>query len=63
METGGTDGKPLRIAGIPTYGLGQIFTDLEDVRAHGRDERIRTGYFYKGLAFGYNLVRELSKAR
>jgi len=59
METGGTDGKPLRAAGIPTYGISQMFYDLDDIRAHGQDERIRTAYFYDGLEFGYRLMREM----
>jgi acetylornithine deacetylase/succinyl-diaminopimelate desuccinylase-like protein len=61
METGGTDGEKLRRAGIPTYGVCQIFADLDDIRAHGRDERIRTEYFYEGLEFGYRLMKELSR--
>ncbi|MFN7992217.1 MAG: M20/M25/M40 family metallo-hydrolase [Bryobacteraceae bacterium] len=61
METGGTDGKPLRGAGIPTYGISQMFYDIDDIRAHGQDERMRTEYFYDGLEFGYKLIRELSK--
>ena len=61
METGGTDGKPLRAAGIPTYGIGQMFGDLDDIRAHGQDERIRTAYFYDGLEFGYRLIKEMAR--
>ncbi|MBI5280222.1 MAG: M20/M25/M40 family metallo-hydrolase [Candidatus Solibacter usitatus] len=60
METGGTDGKPLRAAGIPVYGIAQMFYDLDDIRAHGRDERIRTAYFYDGLEFGYRLIKALA---
>jgi acetylornithine deacetylase/succinyl-diaminopimelate desuccinylase-like protein len=60
METGGTDAKPLRAAGIPTYGISQMFYDLDDVRAHGKDERIRTGYFYDGLEFGYRLMQAMA---
>ena len=26
-------------AGIPAYGVSGIFVDVDDVRAHGRDER------------------------
>ena len=61
METGGTDAKPLRGAGIPTYGISQMFADLDDIRAHGQDERIRTSYYYEGLDFGYTLIREMSR--
>jgi acetylornithine deacetylase/succinyl-diaminopimelate desuccinylase-like protein len=63
METGGTDGKPLRVVGIPVYGTAQMFYDIDDVRAHGRDERIRVEDFYEGLDFGYRLVKEIAGAR
>ena len=63
METGGTDGKSLRAAGIPTYGLAEMFYDLDDVRAHGQDERIRVSDFEQGLDFGYRLARELARSR
>jgi acetylornithine deacetylase/succinyl-diaminopimelate desuccinylase-like protein len=61
METGGTDGKPLRAAGIPTYGMAAIAYDLDDIRAHGQDERISAAAFYEGLEFGYRLMKEMSK--
>lgn len=63
METGGTDGKPLRRAGIPVYGTAQMFYDLDDIRAHGQDERIRVRDYYDGLEFGYRLMKEFSRAR
>jgi acetylornithine deacetylase/succinyl-diaminopimelate desuccinylase-like protein len=62
METGGTDGRWLRAAGIPTYGISQMFYDLDDIRAHGKDERIRVSYFYEGLDFGYSLLKEIGRA-
>jgi acetylornithine deacetylase/succinyl-diaminopimelate desuccinylase-like protein len=61
MGTGATDGKYLRIAGIPTYGVSGIFTDENDVRAHGRDERILVKSFYDALDFMYKLMRALGK--
>ena len=60
METGFTDGKHLRAGGIPTYGISQMFYDIDDTRAHGKDERIRTADFYDGLEFGYRLMKEMS---
>lgn len=60
METGGTDGKRFRRAGIPTYGVSGVFLDIGDVRAHGRDERIGVKDFYDGLEYTYRLVRTLS---
>lgn len=63
METGGTDGAGLRPAGIPTFGLSGVFIDLDDVRAHGKDERILVTSFYEGLEFYERLVKELSSRR
>jgi acetylornithine deacetylase/succinyl-diaminopimelate desuccinylase-like protein len=62
MVMGATDGRPLRIAGIPTYGIQGIFIDRDDIRFHGRDERIYVQSFYEGQAFLYDLVKSLSSA-
>ncbi len=61
METGGTDGAKLRIAGIPTYGISGVPIDQDDVRAHGQDERIRETNYYEGLRAFELLIRELAK--
>ena len=60
METGGTDGYYLRPAGIPTYGVSGIFIDIDDVRAHGKDERVGVDSFHEGVDFYYRLIKELS---
>jgi acetylornithine deacetylase/succinyl-diaminopimelate desuccinylase-like protein len=60
MATGATDGLYLRNAGIPTYGVDGVFTDVDDDRAHGKDERIGAREFYEGREFLYRLVRSLS---
>ncbi|HEU5453994.1 MAG TPA: M20/M25/M40 family metallo-hydrolase [Terriglobales bacterium] len=60
METGATDGKYLRIAGIPTYGVSGVFEDVNDVRAHGKDERIGVEDFYQGVDFYDRLVKTLA---
>ena len=62
METGATDGWRLRDAGIPTYGLSGVPLDVDDVRAHGRDERILVKSFYEGVEYMYQLVREVAVA-
>ena len=51
LETGGSDSRFLRGAGIPSYGATGVFIDLDDIRSHGRDERIRVRDFYGGLEF------------
>ena len=63
MATGATDGVYLRNASIPVYGVSGFFLDLDDVRAHGRDERIGAREFYEGREFLYRLVKTLSAAR
>ena len=60
MSTGATDGLFLRNAGIPTYGVSGFFEDVEDTRAHGRDERLGVKQFYEGREFLYRLVKALS---
>jgi acetylornithine deacetylase/succinyl-diaminopimelate desuccinylase-like protein len=59
MSTGATDGKYLRIAGIPTYGIACMFFDMEDDRAHGKDERIEIAEYYDGVEFGYRFIKAL----
>jgi acetylornithine deacetylase/succinyl-diaminopimelate desuccinylase-like protein len=63
METGATDGLFFRNAGIPVYGVSGVALAVDDMRAHGRDERIEVGAFYTGLEFTYRLVRALAAPR
>jgi acetylornithine deacetylase/succinyl-diaminopimelate desuccinylase-like protein len=60
MVMGATDGRYLRAAGIPTYGVQGFFMDRDDIRFHGRDERLGVESFYEGQAFLYELVKRLS---
>ena len=62
METGATDGWRLRAIGIPTYGLSGVPIDVDDERAHGRDERILVKSFYEGVEYMYQLVKEVAVA-
>jgi len=57
METGATDGAYLRNAGIPTYGVSTVFLDVDDIRAHGRDERILVREFDIGTDYAVALLR------
>jgi acetylornithine deacetylase/succinyl-diaminopimelate desuccinylase-like protein len=63
MSTGATDGRQLRQGGIPTYGVSGLFGDMDDSRAHGRDERVLIKSFYDAQEFLYRLVKELSGRR
>jgi acetylornithine deacetylase/succinyl-diaminopimelate desuccinylase-like protein len=61
MVMGGTDGRMLRQAGIPTYGVQGIFFDTSDIRFHGRDERVGVREFYEGQEFLYRLAKDLAR--
>jgi acetylornithine deacetylase/succinyl-diaminopimelate desuccinylase-like protein len=63
MSTGASDGKILRIAGIPTYGISCMFYEVGENRAHGKDERVGVRDFYDGVEFNYRLIRALSSAK
>lgn len=61
MSTGATDGAHTRNAGIPTYGVSGLFSDIDDKRAHGKDERINVKAYYEGQEFLYELTKELTQ--
>jgi acetylornithine deacetylase/succinyl-diaminopimelate desuccinylase-like protein len=61
MGAGASDSKYTRIVGIPSYGVDGMFDDLDDGRAHGRDERIGVAAFGQEVDFTYRLMREVSR--
>ena len=62
VSVGGTDGTHLRRVGIPTYGISGIADDYDDIRAHGRDERIAATALYQAREFMFRLTTMLSTA-
>jgi len=60
MGTGATDSLYFRRAGIPMYGVSGLFSDIDDVRAHGKDERLGVAALHEGQEFLYRLVKALS---
>jgi acetylornithine deacetylase/succinyl-diaminopimelate desuccinylase-like protein len=60
METGASDSVYTIAAGIPTYGVSGVALDQDDVRAHGKDERVRVGSFYDGVEFYYRYLKALT---
>ena len=60
MDVGASDGIYLRGGGIPTYGISGVSIDMNDNRAHGRDERIGVKEFYDGLEYEYQLIKAFS---
>ncbi len=63
MSSGASDGKFLRAAGIPVYGVTGIFSDMDDVRAHGKDERVGVKEYYNGVEFIYRFIKALSAGK
>lgn len=60
MSAGADDSIFPRRLGIPAYGIDGMFDDLDDGRAHGRDERIGVTAFDEETEFTYRLMKELS---
>jgi acetylornithine deacetylase/succinyl-diaminopimelate desuccinylase-like protein len=63
MSQGASDNVYFRRGGFHTYGVSGTVVDEEDLRAHGRDERVGVARFYDSLEFNYRLMRALSGAR
>lgn len=63
QESGATDGRHFRAAGIPTYGVGETFIKKSDVFAHGLNERIPVASFYGGLEHWFILLNEVAGPR
>ncbi len=60
MSSGATDSRYFRRAGIDAYGVSGLFVDVDDIRAHGRDERLGVKQFYDGYTFLSRLVDALA---
>jgi acetylornithine deacetylase/succinyl-diaminopimelate desuccinylase-like protein len=60
MATGASDGVYTNGAGMPTYGISGIAIETNDVRAHGKDERLPIESYYRGVDFYYQLVMMLT---
>jgi acetylornithine deacetylase/succinyl-diaminopimelate desuccinylase-like protein len=63
MSAGASDSAFTRAAGLPSYGVDGIFQDIDDQRAHGRDERVGIKAFDQELDFSYRLMKDLGKMK
>jgi len=59
MENGASDSIYFAQAGIPCYGYSAIALERDDVRAHGRDERLPIDSYWKSLDFWYAFAKAL----
>ena len=62
MSAGATDSRFVRGMGVSAYGHTGFAGDVDDVRAHGQDERIGVEAFHTGVEYLYELVKRLSSA-
>jgi len=63
METGASDSIYTVAVGLPSYGINGVAIDQNDVRAHGKDERVRVSSFYDGVEFYYRFLKALTSPR
>ena len=60
MAPYGTDGKHMRIAGMPTYGVMGLMIREEDDFAHGLNERVQVDSFFNALEYWYSMLTDLA---
>jgi acetylornithine deacetylase/succinyl-diaminopimelate desuccinylase-like protein len=60
MESGASDSIYTMGVGIPSYGISGVGLDRDDVRAHGKDERLRITSFNTGVQFYYLFLKALT---
>jgi acetylornithine deacetylase/succinyl-diaminopimelate desuccinylase-like protein len=59
MENGASDSIYFAWAGIPSYGYSGVALERDDVRAHGKDERLPVDSYWKSLDFFYSFAKAL----
>ena len=60
MATGASDGIYTNAAGMPTYCVSGEAIDRDDIRAHGKDERVRVDAFYRAVDFYYRYLKAVT---
>jgi len=59
MATGFSDDRQTRNAGMPSYDVAGVFMEMDENRAHGRDERVGVRAFDESVEYTYRLVKEM----
>ncbi len=62
MANGASDGVYTNAEGLPTYGISGEAVDRDDIRAHGKDERIKQDSFYQAVDFYYRFLKLLTSS-
>jgi acetylornithine deacetylase/succinyl-diaminopimelate desuccinylase-like protein len=60
MATGASDAVYTIPAGLPTYGVSGLALENNDIRAHGKDERLPVKSFYDGVDFYYRYLKQVT---
>ena len=63
MATGASDGVYTNATGMPTYGISGLALDRDDVRAHGKDERLGVESYYAGVDFYYRFLKAVTTGK
>ncbi len=63
MDTGFSDDRQTRNAGIPSYDVSGVWLDGDENRAHGRDERVGVRAFDESVEFTYRLVKSMGHSK
>jgi acetylornithine deacetylase/succinyl-diaminopimelate desuccinylase-like protein len=63
MATGFSDDRQTRNAGIVSYDISGVWEDVDENRAHGRDERIGIQAFDESVEFTYRLLKSMGGAK
>jgi acetylornithine deacetylase/succinyl-diaminopimelate desuccinylase-like protein len=60
MADGASDGVYTNAAGMPTYSISGIALETNDVRAHGKDERVPIESYFTAVDFYYQFLKTLT---
>jgi acetylornithine deacetylase/succinyl-diaminopimelate desuccinylase-like protein len=63
MATGFSDDRQTRNAGIPSYDVSGVWMDVDENRAHGRDERVGVQAFDESVEFTYRLIKAMGRGK
>jgi len=63
MATGFSDDRQTRNAGMVSYDVSGVWQDVDENRAHGRDERIGIQAFDESVEFTYRLIKAMSGSK
>jgi acetylornithine deacetylase/succinyl-diaminopimelate desuccinylase-like protein len=63
MAIGASDSRYAYAAGMPAFGIQGVALDNNDIRAHGKDERLPLQSFETGVQFYYRYLKALTSEK